>query len=678
MSISFGDRDVSGDSFNADIRRGSLDDLAQSPYLFPFDAWTFQDPFIESTPDLTLLSPWNLIIAGTFAVTGATTFTGVATFTAAPVMSALTAALPVFTNGSKALTSNAMTGTGSVVMSVNQTITGTLTAAAANYSGAVGIDGNFDVGNTKFIVAVASGNTIVAGTLGVTGVATFTAQPIMSSLTAALPIFTDGSKGLVSNTMTGSGSVVMSVSPTLTGTIGAASMTLSGTLGVTGVATFTAQPIVSSLTAALAVFTDGSKGLVSNAITGSGNVVMSANPTLTGTVGAASMTLSGTLGVTGVATFTAQPIMSSLTASVAVFTDGSKGLVSNAITGSGSVVMSLDPTLTGTITAAAANFSGAVGVDGNFDVGNTKFTVAVASGDTVVAGTLDVTGAVAVGTDDIALGVVSLYGNGTGSDEGGELRLHTAADYDASYQFYAIDAFQDDLRIRREGVGVDITLTSDGYVGIGLAIPTHPFHLHTASSANVYSHYTNTTTGAAASDGFLVGLNDSEQPIIWNYENTNIRIATNGLDRVTIQNDGKVGIGTSNPSSELDVIGDIEYTGTLINTSDERLKENITDITNALNTITALQGKTFNMLNTTNVKYGLVAQEVQSIMPEAVKVIDIENGYLGVSYLSFIPILIEATKELKAENDQKNAEIQQLKQMIYQTQVEIDSWKGKN
>lgn len=103
---------------------------------------------------------------------------------------------------------------------------------------------------------------------------------------------------------------------------------IGGTLGVTGVATFTAKPIVSTLTASLAVFSDSVKGLVSNALTGTGNVVMSASPTLTGTIGAASMTLSGTLGVTGVATFTAQPIVSSLTASKPVFTDASKGLVS--------------------------------------------------------------------------------------------------------------------------------------------------------------------------------------------------------------------------------------------------------------------------------------------------------------------------------------------------------------
>ena len=191
------------------------------------------------------------------------------------------------------------------------------------------------------------GNLAVGGTLGVTGattltgVATMTAAPVFSSATASLPMFTDGSKALISNSMTGTGNVVMSASPTLTGTIAGASQTLSGTLGVTGVATLTAAPVFSSATASLPMFTDGSKALVSNAMTGTGSVVMSASPTLTGTIGAASQTLSGsltvgttlgvsgaatlsstlgvtgaatlssTLGVTGVATFAADPLFNS-------------------------------------------------------------------------------------------------------------------------------------------------------------------------------------------------------------------------------------------------------------------------------------------------------------------------------------------------------------------------------
>lgn len=72
---------------------------------------------------------------------------GISTFTGAPTYSSLTASLPVFTNGSKALTSNAMTGTGSVMMSASPTTTGTLTGAAANFGGAVSVSSDLTVGD---------------------------------------------------------------------------------------------------------------------------------------------------------------------------------------------------------------------------------------------------------------------------------------------------------------------------------------------------------------------------------------------------------------------------------------------------------------------------------------------------------------------------------------------------
>jgi hypothetical protein len=72
-------------------------------------------------------------------------------------------------------------------------------------SGGVGIAKNLYVGV----------NANVAGTLGVTGVATFSATPIYSSLTASSAVATDASKALVSVTNTGTGNNVLATSPTL-------------------------------------------------------------------------------------------------------------------------------------------------------------------------------------------------------------------------------------------------------------------------------------------------------------------------------------------------------------------------------------------------------------------------------------------------------------------------------
>lgn len=82
----------------------------------------------------------------------------------------------------------------------------------------------------------------IAGTFRVTSTVQLPAQ------TASRALFTDANSNVTTNSLTGTGNVVMSASPTLSGTIAAASQTLSGsltvgtTLGVTGVLTLTAVP----------------------------------------------------------------------------------------------------------------------------------------------------------------------------------------------------------------------------------------------------------------------------------------------------------------------------------------------------------------------------------------------------------------------------------------------------
>jgi hypothetical protein len=80
--------------------------------------------------------------------------------------------------------------------------------------------------------------------------------------------------------------------------------------------------------------------------------------------------ITGTLAVTGIATYSAQPIFSSLTASSAVATDASKGLVSVTNTGTGSNVLATSPTLvtpalgtptSGTLSSCTVDGTDAVG-----------------------------------------------------------------------------------------------------------------------------------------------------------------------------------------------------------------------------------------------------------------------------------------------------------------------------
>ena len=74
---------------------------------------------------------------------------------------------------------------------------------------------------------------------------------------------------------------------------------------------------------------------------------------------------------------------------------------------------------------------------------------------------LTTTGNLVIGTEDNNAAIIEISGGATGSAEGGEIRLDTAADYDSTYEFYRLDVSQDDFRIGRQGQ-TDFTLFSDG------------------------------------------------------------------------------------------------------------------------------------------------------------------------------------------------------------------------
>ena len=110
--------------------------------------------------------------------------------------------------------------------------------------------------------------------------------------------------------------------------------------------------------------------------------------------------------------------------------------------------------------------------------------------------------------------------------------------------------------------------------------------------------------------------------------------------------------GTFNGSTVITlngVDGSIIAAGNITAYSDIRLKEDIRPIADALSKVEQLNGVTYtrNDLADTSRRYGgLIAQDVQKVLPEAVTD---NTGTLGVDYNATIGLLVEAIKELKAE-----------------------------
>ena len=121
-----------------------------------------------------------------------------------------------------------------------------------------------------------------------------------------------------------------------------------------------------------------------------------------------------------------------------------------------------------------------------------------------------------------------------------------------------------------------------------------------------------------------------------------LRFYTSGAEEMRLENDG-----------DLHVDGNITAYSTTV--SDERLKTDIERIDGALDKVCALSGYTFTYRHDGKASAGVVAQEVEKVLPSAV--IEKELAFQGeagqeykiVQYDQLHGLLIEAIKELKAE-----------------------------
>ncbi len=144
---------------------------------------------------------------------------------------------------------------------------------------------------------------------------------------------------------------------------------------------------------------------------------------------------------------------------------------------------------------------------------------------------------------------------------------------------------------------------------------------------------------------------------------------------------GDVGIGKKNPSYELDVNGDIGCV-TLHESSDARLKADVSQLTGVLDKIEQIRGVSFKWNDQARVvgaipgekQIGVIAQELETVFPELVS--SSENGYKSVDYAKLTAVLIEAVKEQQKSIDElrrKAAETEDLRTQINDLQTLVET-----
>jgi hypothetical protein len=203
-----------------------------------------------------------------------------------------------------------------------------------------------------------------------------------------------------------------------------------------------------------------------------------------------------------------------------------------------------------------------------------------------------------------------------------------------------------------EGTDITITLTGD-VTGTGTITNLGNVSFATTVAANQVALGTDTTGNYVAS---LV-------------EGTGVTITNNTGEGATptIAIGQAVATSSSPIFAGLTINGSITATGdiTAYFSSDKRFKDNVVVIEDALDKVKKLRGVKWDWNDTASdvtkagPTTGLIAQEVQEVLPEVVK--EREDGYLGLDYSKMVGLLVEAIKEQQIQIENLKIELVECK-----------------
>ena len=392
-------------------------------------------------------------------------------------------------------------------------------------------------------------------------------------------------------------------SAAITGTVITASTNFSGDLtgDVTGDLTGNADT-ATALATARAIAVDG-------AVTGTANFDGTSNITITTTATSDPvLTLSGD--VTGTATFTNLG-NATLTTSLAANSVGSSEIASGAVD---TAELATDAVTADKIAAGAVNTS---------ELATDAVTAAkIASGavDTTELAADAVTAA-KIAANAVGASELNVSGNGTTSQ-------FLRSDGDGTFT-WATPTDTDTLPNN-----ATITISAGTGLTTGGAFTTNQ-----GTNETITLNLTGDQRLAAATD---VYVGNSDEHIHFNDGSQHIEFMTGGAEEMRLTNAG-----------DLHVDGDITAYSTTV--SDERLKHDVQKIDGALDKVSQLSGYTFSYNKDGKRSAGVIAQEVEKVLPSAVEnkslVFHGKEGieYKTVQYDQLHGLLIEAIKELKAE-----------------------------
>jgi hypothetical protein len=181
---------------------------------------------------------------------------------------------------------------------------------------------------------------------------------------------------------------------------------------------------------------------------------------------------------------------------------------------------------------------------------------------------------------------------------------------------------------------------------VGATTPTTgAFTTVTSSGGITISKTTTATVGGSTTDQLQIQNNGSGGALMA-FHRAGAYAINLGLDTDNVFRLGGWSNGANAYRWTSDTSGNFVAQSNVTAYSDIRLKKDLAKIDNALAKVEALTGYTFTRIDTDQRQTGLIAQDVQKVLPEAV----MDDGErLSLAYGHLAGLLVEAIKELKAE-----------------------------
>jgi len=199
------------------------------------------------------------------------------------------------------------------------------------------------------------------------------------------------------------------------------------------------------------------------------------------------------------------------------------------------------------------------------------------------------------------------------------------------------------LNVANGGTGVTTSTGSGSNV-----LSASPTFTGTLSGANASFSGTLSVTGTSTFNG--AGTFNNNRVSIINTTSQGDVLLLTGNGSTTPNKSVRIYNGTyqminsaySTVIQTIDDAGNLTMAGNVTAYSDARLKTGIFTISNALEKVKMLRGVEYTRINTLKPETGLIAQEVQKIMPQVVQ----DGEYLSVAYGNLVGLLVEAIKDL--------------------------------